>query len=194
MPISRECRLHTGCDGSCHPSPLRCIGIHLKLHGVHHVKYQMRRHHFLPLVLLLSFATLVPAATETLVCEAISKSRLKSQLRMIFDDERLKSFQYENEIMTDDEVDGHSCTVVAERGDQWTTWQDMKQTTVVSFGARNYSGQPFTPKIVVLNSRISVRISMDLMGANASFCGAKASTATSISYDRRSNKCRFKEI
>ena len=96
--------------------------------------------------------------------------------------------------MTDDEVGGHSCTVVAERGDRWTTWQDLKQTTVVSFGERNYSGQPFTPKIVVLNSRISVRISMDLMGANAAFCGANTSAAMSISYDKRSKKCRFKEI
>lgn len=154
----------------------------------------MRLHRLLPLALLLSFSTLVPAETGTLVCEAISKSRLKSQLRIVFENERLKSFLYQNENLTDDEVGGHSCAVVAERGDQWTYWQDQRETTVVSFAERKYSGQPFTPKIVVLNSRISVRISMDLMGANAAFCGANASTARSISYDKRSKKCRFKEI
>ena len=151
----------------------------------------MRLNHLLSLSLFLSFAPFVSAMTESFVCQAIDKNQLKSQLRILFEDERLKSFLYQNDILRNDDLDGPSCTVIAERGDQWTKWHDKKETTVVSFAEREHFGRSVTPKIVVVNSLHSVKISMDLVAAHAAFCGAGAAYASSIRYDKRSKKCRF---
>ena len=113
-------------------------------------------------------------------------------MKLTIQDQRLGYLKYENELIRSDQQDGPSCFLEAARGTDDIDFQDSKEVTVIRFSSvKDYAGQPFTPKVIVINNREYVTVLFDVTMAHSSFCGAAASMHETVSYDRRTKKCSF---
>jgi len=145
-------------------------------------------------VALLSSFGVWAGQPEVISCESIQKGKpkVRANIKLVFQDQRLLSLKYENELVRSSEDGGPSCSVEAARGVDDVQFQDSKDVTVIRFASSmDYAGQPFTPKVIVINNRLYVTVLFDVTMAHSMFCGAAAGMHETVSYDRRSKTCGF---